>query len=406
MKTTILKLLAPSIALLFLFSSCSHENDYAEPESDISDALADHHYFVDQDKAEAIASVLEHPSIDSKTGRILPGPGLTKQVKSTLPIPDKNGLAAYYIMNYKEKGFVILAADERVMPVLAYSERNPFLTEQESYPAGLVQWLAETKDFVEGIRISKKAQSRHHIRESWKMCELQKYAYGNPKGCGGGGGCEDRFETINPIINSLWGQRGLWNYQTPDLVCNGPGGDNNAPTGCLATAMGQIMWFHEAPNTYDWNAMPFNTGSQEAAILMADIGTAVNMNYGCNGSGANTPDEAAPAFRNDFGYSNAVYSDYDRNIVKQNLRLNRPVLLRGGRKGHWFIFPIYEGGHAWVCEGFRSGFFCGSGASYLQLYMNWGWGGQHNGWYQWNNWNPGGDTDFNYKRGMVYNIIP
>ncbi len=97
---------------------------------------------------------------------------------------------------------------------------------------------------------------------------------------------------------------------------------------------------------------------------------------------------------------------FNRDIVKQQLRWNRPVILRGGRKSGWWIFATYSDGHAWVCDGYRSSFDCETGTGYLYLHMNWGWSSNRlNGWYAYNNWNPG-DHTFNYKRGMVYNIKP
>jgi hypothetical protein len=137
-------------------------------------------------------------------------------------------------------------------------------------------------------------------------------------------------------------------------------GDGRAPTGCVATAMAQVMKYHEFPNNYNWDNMPDLWGTMETARLMRDVGDAVNMDWGCDGSGADTKDEVASSFRNDFGYSSASYSGFNRDIVKQQLRWNRPVILRGGRKS---------------------------------------------GWYAYNNWNPG-DHTFNYNRGMVYNIKP
>ena len=176
--------------------------------------------------------------------------------------------------------------------------------------------------------------------------------------------------------------------------------------------MAQIMNFHEFPNNYNWDNMPDLWGTSETARLMRDIGDAVDMNWGCNSSGADTQDEVASSFRNDFGYSSASYAGFNRETVKQQLRWNRPEILRGGRKSGWWIFATYKDGHAWVCDGYRSSTIysedCSMAWGYLYLHMNWGWGWSSNGlngWYAYNNWNPGNHT-FNYKRGMVYNIKP
>ena len=155
--------------------------------------------------------------------------------------------------------------------------------------------------------------------------------------------------------------------------------------------------------------MPDLESSIETARLMRDVGSAVHMDYGCNGSSANSKDEIASSFRNDFGYSSAsYYTGFNAETVKRELNRNRPVILRGGRKSGWWIFATYKDGHAWVCDGYRSSLIynedCSMGWGYLYLHMNWGWNnGDVNGYFSFNNWNPENLT-FNYKKGMVYNI--
>jgi hypothetical protein len=70
------------------------------------------------------------------------------------------------------------------------------------------------------------------------------------------------------------------------------------------------------------------------------------MDWGCDGSSASTEDEVASSFRNDFGYSTASYADYNHTTVQQQLRWNRPVILKGGRNTGWWIFGVYSDGHA------------------------------------------------------------
>ena len=155
--------------------------------------------------------------------------------------------------------------------------------------------------------------------------------------------------------------------------------------------------------------MPNNSGSTETARLMRDIGNSVGMSYSCNGSSADTKGRVASAFTSSFGYSSARYADYNSSTVIQQIRNNRPVILRGGRKSGWWIFSSYADGHAWVCDGYRYSLIysddCQTAWGYSYFHMNWGWNSTYNGWFSLNNWNPG-DYTFNYKRGMVYDIIP
>src|SRR5690606_36004508 len=115
---------------------------------------------------------------------------------------------------------------------------------------------------------------------------------------------------------------------------------NKAYPGCVATATAQIMKYHQFPYNYNWSDMPNLYGTTTTAGLMRDIGTAVNMNYTCDGSKANTRTEVASAFKNNFGYSSATYADYNLQIVRSELNYNRPVVLRGDRDTGGFLVNI------------------------------------------------------------------
>jgi hypothetical protein len=222
---------------------------------------------------------------------------------------------------------------------------------------------------------------------------------------GGGGGCENSQTIVGPLLSTTWGQTGTYN----DLVQNENCNTGTPPTGCVATAMAQIMNYHEFPNNYNWADMPDNRGTLETASLMRDIGQAVNMEYTCSSSGAHMED-ATSAFSRDFGYQNASFGGYNHSTVKQQLGWGRPVMLSGYRTKEkkcflFFCSTTYKNGHAWVCDGYRSTFYCETGTSYLHLYMNSGWDGNLNGWFAYNRWNPG-TRDYQYKKEMIYNIRP
>lgn len=183
---------------------------------------------------------------------------------------------------------------------------------------------------------------------------------------------------------------------------------------------GKVLYirYHQYPKNYNYSIMldrirfsrEYNTsGANEIARLMRDIGSAVGMDYGCDGSGADTEDEVASSFKSDFGYSSASYHENYTGSnkyewVKSEINAGRPVIFRGGSKKYWAgIIPYYADGHAWVCDGYRetkNGIF-----THLKFYMNWGWNGRHNGWYSFNNFNPENST-YNYKIGIVTNIKP
>lgn len=101
-------------------------------------------YFVSEAEALRIASVLTF--YDEEGGPV------SKTPSNVTEIPDDNDIAAYYIINYREGGFIFLSADTRVEPVFAYSDIEVFDVSLDLYPNGLVEWLVSFKDLVQETR--------------------------------------------------------------------------------------------------------------------------------------------------------------------------------------------------------------------------------------------------------------
>ncbi len=166
-------------------------------------------------------------------------------------------------------------------------------------------------------------------------------------------------QEILPMLQTTWGQGSPYNLQCP--VKSGV----HCQTGCVATAMAQIMFFHKCPaEGYDWQNMCLTyTGSetdeqkQAVAKLMADCGKAVNMEYGIGSSAAYAMDAAA-AFASDFGYQETSgelyrfdYSDEEwEEMIYNELAAGRPVLYSG-----YFFNDTYQ--HQFVCDGYKDGKF-------------------------------------------------
>lgn len=89
-----------------------------------------------------------------------------REVKSILGVPDENNIAAFYIINYKNGGFVILAGDRRSKPILAFSKTHQFKLDAQYYPSGLVGWLYGMKEKMERIR-EENAEVNEGIRQLW-----------------------------------------------------------------------------------------------------------------------------------------------------------------------------------------------------------------------------------------------
>lgn len=245
---------------------------------------------------------------------------------------------------------------------------------------------------------------------NWPDCQF------DPIGCGDatvncGAPCGDDVNTIvGPLMTTEWGQRCTFNEQAEDKGCtnNACNSNTRALTGCVATAMAQLIRYH-APNSshsYNYNSMPNTAGNTEVQRLMRDAGESVDMNYGCTVSGANS-NKVPNALKDDFAFASADRSNYgagDHQTIVSNLDNGRPVYLDGCRSKGGVFGLVKSNCHAWICDGyFRTRNNC---HSYLRLYMNWGWQfGSQNGWFAFNNWNiPANNRNYQYANDFIYNI--
>jgi len=406
----------------FLFS-CKDEDSAIDILQENSNS-ANESFIISQNQALEVANAFYSHSFDKnyKSAKVK----TERNVKSSLSVPGNNSQDAFFIVNYEEGGFAIVSADKRIQPILAYSNTNNFQIDSDFYPSGLVDWILQRKEEVDSVRFNKSKQIKA-IKYEWDRF-LENSDASNPSSSNSrlssSGQCYYDGQTYSettikgPLTQTTWGQGVGYNDAVPHTGCSNYS-NGRAPTGCVATAMAQIMRYYQAPSSYAWSGMPNGSGSTAIANLMVDIGNAVDMDWGCNGSSADTKNDAAPAFINDFNYSAASYASYSQITVTNEIDGNHPVILKGGRNNKWWIFNVYDDGHAWVCDGYRrtqyyeceqnpytGEFFPTQTYSSLYLHMNWGWGnGLHNGYYAFDNWNPGSHT-FNYKRGMVKGIRP
>jgi len=195
-------------------------------------------------------------------------------------------------------------------------------------------------------------------------------------------------ENILPLIETQWDQDAPYSNMCP----------NKYPTGCVATVMAQIMYYHKYPNTFDWDAMKTSykstdTGDAADAVakLMADIGEKVFMKYSANESSASLND-ISEALRYDYGYSETT--EYVRRdcytaqswdeLLYNELAASRPVIF-----GAQSMTPTGQGGHAFVIDGYEAK----DGVGYF--HVNWGWGGRSDDYFLISVLNP----DYQYTGG-------
>ncbi|GHV39935.1 hypothetical protein FACS1894179_05650 [Bacteroidia bacterium] len=224
------------------------------------------------------------------------------------------------------------------------------------------------------------------------------------------------FRQNGPLLTTQWHQKSPYNYLTPP----------SHPAGCSAIAVGQIMAYHKFPNLayINWNAID-NTG---AAYLIADVGHRVGMTYSSSGSWA-LPGSVESGIKS-YGYKVNRNNAHAALDIEREIYANRPILMVGGTKNLPGNLALIGDGHYWVCDGARESryetlFFAdfppygttpysgmnvgtvtdpnaGRIESYVNLHMNWGWGGKNDGWFALTDVNSGNG---NYQYGRQYYYI-
>ncbi len=312
---------------------------------------------------------------------------------------NKSGKPYYYILNYEGGGFIILAADKRSEPLLAYSYESSFPFNEDDMPNGLLEWKENTIEEIKELK--NQEYINDYILKRWDKAIKDGVPSiiptpGDPPGEIGGEipedpndpACNTQTYSVSPLLTTEWHQGVGFNDNAPYKGCSDQS-NGRALAGCVAIAGAQVINYLEYPTTYDYGLMNNTTGSTEASRLIRDIGNAVDMDYGCSSSGAKTED-LADAFKNNFSYSSASYGDFNPTTLRNELNWGYPVILRGESS---------DAGHAWVCDGYDY-YVNPCGANILWLNMNWGWRyGAYNGSYRVSDF-----RGYNDNNKMIYKI--
>lgn len=308
--------------------------------------------------------------------------------------------AYYYIFNRTDKeGFIIISGDDRAKTVLGYSDNSNY--DPENLPENFQYLLSYYKEAMNKIMEENTPKKAIDTTPGNFVPEFDPY--------------------INPLLNNIaWNQGSPYNYLCP------MDGRNRSVTGCVATAMAQIMRYHKWPeqgqgnktyktgslgieltvdfsqSIYDWENMKevygnsYSDAERDAvARLMYDCGVSIDMNYTSYASGAYS--EGIPyALVNYFGYDENVqmhYRQYYTNeawirMIKFELNQRRPIYISG------YSANV---GHAFVCDGYDTDNL---------FHINWGWGGISNGYFEIATLNPdeqgiGGGGDGGYNRSLI-----
>lgn len=352
----------------------------------------------------------------------------------------------YYLYeNADGEGWVIIAADDAVTPVLAYSNTGHFRT--DNMPSNIRKWVGKYNNFIKKIEDDGVVASEETSAQ-WK--ELRKGLPDDPAGT----------IIVGPLVTTQWDQDDPY-YN----LCPGSG-SSKAYTGCVATAMAQVMNYWEWPKrgkgshtyqpldpnsetgakskrygqqtanfgatTYDWDNMldtytSSATSAQKTAVatLMYHCGVATEMMYGNDadgGSGTYTVNYgdwddyscAQSSLAEFFRYDKSKLTGYMRDgytyqgtkyydswtdaawtaMVKAELDLQHPIMYGGAGNG---------GGHSFICDGYDSQDY---------FHFNWGWSGSNDGWYKLSDLVPGsggaggGSYSFSEDQDVIIGIVP
>lgn len=367
-------------------------------------------------------------------------------------LENENKIPLMYAITLKDnKGFVVSSASMKERPILAYNNEGTFSFENiEDYP-GVVEWVY-LKYLKINHLISQNVPAESSVIREWLAVNPLLIKSNN-------GGIttnnsillpENSFtkpdiQTYGPLLTTRWGQSLSSNPNSSHIGYNNFVRYNNcssgvAPAGCVATAMGQILKYYSYPNIFNISEMPnfidyINYNQQNSinvAYLLKDIGYKVNMNYSCTGSSASSY-TAVFAFQNHYSYNTSSLVPLSKAAVIDNIINNKPVYLDGcgNRKikrrpvrlgvGNLTIGQTvysYDRCHAWVAEGYevvrkKIRLFAHTYNVPIakHIYMNWGWNGYCNGWFDYENWEIitqlGVAVDnYQYKQRMIYDINP
>jgi len=322
------------------------------------------------------------------------GMKLGRQVDNVETFSDANGEPLYHVVYMQPSGFVIVAAEDAVEPIIAFCSGNMYDPSPSNPLGALVS--ADVAARVTAARAMQKAsgggqrtrdfERRRAVFERMRPRAESKWsdfaAYDQMAETEGVSSVSD--VRVAPLLQSQWGQTTVGGY-IGGITCYNYYTPSNWPCGCVATAMSQLIRYHQYPasgpsGTYVWGNMPLVPDSgitltQRQAIghLCYDAAESVNTIYGSTGSSASLHD-AARELRDTFGYSNSIHGYNNSNqigsaimvMANPNIDSGRPVFL--GIAGP-------SGGHAVVCDGY------GYNGSTLYHHLNMGWDGYDDAWY-------------------------
>lgn len=324
--------------------------------------------------------------------------GLARCVK----VEKQNTDTLYYVFN-GNNAFVVISADRRTLPVLAFSDAGNWDAANVSPAAQM--WFNHYAQQLAALRQQPyRAEDAH---TAWNLLTSRQPVLRTQ-------------DAVSPLMQSHWGQENNYNYYCP-ADAEGPGG--RVVTGCVATALSQLMYYFRFPEsgvgtytyvdstygeqsvdyasaTYDFSAMCDEPTTVNTAMsrLIYHCGVGMDMNYGVNGSGVFNH-SAARVLREHFKYApetqyvfrDSTTQNWDSLIIS-HLNRNIPLYYAG-----WSVPNI--DGHGFICDGYQL-----VDSSYY-YHFNFGWDGSRDGYFYTNALTVAG-SNFNLAQELIVNAYP
>ena len=324
-------------------------------------------------------------------------------------IRGKNGSEpSFYVVNFNSEGFVIVAGDDRVQPILAFSDEGAFVS--DNMPDHIRFFLDGYTDEIQ-YTIDNQQEISADIQQQWDALISESHVL--PK---------DGNVVVGPLLgNNQWNQTKYYNNLCPADATGNAAYGGHAAVGCGALVMGQVMHYWRYPatgtgshsynssnygtlsanfgaTTYHYESMPYrlivsnhpDSCVDAIATLLYHCGVAVNMNYGPSASVANS-NKIVAALSTYFRYPATV-----QYIERGSLPSSRWLIYLKGEldEGAPFMYggSGNYGGHVWTCDGYRDDNY---------FHFNWGWGGQQNGYFALTNCSSYG---FNSNHAIIIGI--
>ena len=359
-----------------------------------------------------------------KAEALMPGKKFEMEKFST-PSDGKATEEPFYIFNVENGGgYVLVSGNDQTTAILGYSTNGNI--DLDNIPDNLRYWLesyaAQLKAIDEGAPVASRAASDSEVRT--------RSAHTN----------------IAPLLTTKWNQSEPYNLMCPDgnfkdYNASGYNANNRCVTGCVATALAQVMYYHKWPQgqttaipqytinysnaptlslnelpatTFEWNKMKpsyseTETGDAADAVakLMRYVGQACQMAYGTRASNAYIHTDMMISA---FGYSKNIHTkDRDgytttqwENMVYDELASGRPVLY-SGQTASKDDNTSSKSGHQFVCDGYKDGLFS----------LNWGWGGSLDGYFVLSIADPNGKQGiggsskaYKFDQSATFNFMP